>query len=85
MGLKNALEKQREQESTLAEHLPLDEMLVMEIAHDREPWLERDKMHLEAKLEKANKNLDLQRRMTKHYARRNQIARAKLKKAQTKI
>ena len=57
----------------------------MEIAHDQEPWLERAKIDLEAKLKKANQDLDLQRKMTKHYARRNQVARAKLKKAQTKI
>ena len=47
--------------------------------------MERAIIHLEAKLKKANQYLHLQRRMTKHYAWRNQIARAKLKKAQTKI
>ena len=41
MGLKKALEKQREQESAFAEQLPLDELLAMEIEHYREPWLER--------------------------------------------
>ena len=71
MGLKKALAKRREQEAALAEQLPLDELLAMEIAHDREPWLERANIHLEAKLEKSNKDLDLQRSMTKHYARRN--------------
>ena len=85
MGFKKALEKQKEQESTLTEKLLLDELLAMEIAHDREPWLERENIHLEAKLKKANQDLDLQRRMTKQYARRNQVARAKLKKAQSKI
>ena len=85
MGLKKALAKQREQESTLAEKLPLDELFSMEIAYDWEPWLEISNIHLEAKLGKANKDLDVQRKMTKHYARRNQVARAKLKKAQTKI
>ena len=85
MVLKKALEKQREQESALAEQIPLDEMLAMEIAHDWEPWLERANIQLKAKLKKANQDLDLQRKMTKHYAQRNQVARPKLKKAQTKI
>ena len=40
MGLKKALEKQREQESALEKQLPLDEMLGMEIEYDRDPWLE---------------------------------------------
>ena len=85
MGLKKALERQREQECALAELLPLSEMLAMEIEYDREPWLERANTHLEAKLEKANRDLDLQRKMTKHYALRNQIARAKLKRALAKV
>ena len=52
----------------------------MEIAHDWEPWLERATIHLQAKLERENKDLDLQRKMTKHYAWRNQVAREKIKK-----
>ena len=36
MVLKKALEKKREQESPLAEKLPVYEMLAMEIAHDQE-------------------------------------------------
>ena len=85
MGLKKEVAKQRAEESALAEQIHLHELLAMEIAHDQEPWLERANIHLEAKLKKANQDLDLQRRMTKHYARRNQIARAKLKKAQDKL
>ena len=84
MGLNKALAKQNEQESALAEQLPLDELLAMEIAHDQEPWLERANIHLEAKLERANKDLDIQIKMTKHYAQRNQVTRDELKKAQTK-
>ena len=67
------------------EQIPLDELLAIEVAHDREPWLERTNIHLVAKLKKENQDLDLQRRMTKNYARRNQITRAKLKKAQAKL
>ena len=68
MGLKKALAKQREEESALAKQIYLNELLAMEIEHNRESWLERANRNLEAKLEKANKDLDLQRRMTKHYA-----------------
>ena len=85
MGLRKALEKQREEESTQEEQLSLQELLAMEIEHDRESWLERANIHLEAKLEKENKDLDLQRRMTKHYVQRNQFAREKLKKVQMEI
>ena len=57
----------------------------MEIEYDWEPWLERANTHLEEKLEKANRDLDLHRKMTKQYALRNQIARAKLKRALAKV
>ena len=85
MGLKKALARQREQDSSLAEQLPLSDLLAIEIDYDQNPWLERENTHLEVKLEKANKYLDLQRNMTKNYAQRNQITRAKLKKAHAKI
>ena len=85
MGLKKALERQREQESALAEQIPLSEIIVMEIEYYREPWLERENTQLEAKLEKENRDLDLQRKMTKHYALRNQIARAKIKRSLAKV
>ena len=85
MVLKKTLAKQREEESTQEQKMSLHEILKMEIEHDRESWPKRANIHLEAKLEKANKDLDLQGIMTKHYAQRNQFARAKLKKAQNKI
>ena len=68
MGLRKALAKHREEESAQAKQLSLKELLALEIENDRESWLERAKIHLEAKLEKANKDLDLQRRMTKYYS-----------------
>ena len=51
----------------------------MEIEHNMESWLERANIHLETKLEKAKKDLNLQRRMTKHHKQRNHFARKKLK------
>ena len=59
MGLRKELAKQKEEESTQAQQFPLIELLAMEIEHDRESWFERANIHVEAKLEKANKSLDL--------------------------
>ena len=59
MGLRKALVKQREEESAQAEQISLQELLALEIEHDRESWLERANIHLETKLEKANRDLDL--------------------------
>ena len=85
MGLRKALAKQREEESTQAETNSLQELLALEIEHDMESWLERANTNLEAKLEKANRDLDLQRKMAKHYAQREQFARQELKKAKIQI
>ena len=85
MGLRKSLEKQREEESALAQQYPLTHLLAQEIENDKESWLERANKHLETKLEKANKYLDLQRRMTGHYKKLNQFARKKLKISQTKL
>ena len=54
-------------------------MLAIEIIKDRESWLEKESLHLEGQLEKAKRDTDMQRKMAKHYAMRNRIARAKLK------
>ena len=84
MGLRRALEKQKEEESAQAQKFPLTELLALEIEHNKEAWLERENINLEAKLEKANKDLSLQRKMAEHYKKRNQFARKKLKTAQKK-
>ena len=85
MGLKNALEKQKEEEDALLQSTPLTALFEQEIESNREAWIERVNDHLEKKLEKANRDLDLQRRMTGHYKKLNQFARRKLKAAQEKI
>ena len=79
MGLRKALAKQKEEELTLVEKLSLTELLAMEIEHDRESWLERENIHLEAKLKKENEGLELQRKMTKYYAKKHKLVCAKLK------
>ena len=69
----------------MAEQLTPSELLAMEIEYDREPWIERANIHLESLLEKSKRDVDLQRKMARHYALRNKIARAKLKRALAKI
>ena len=79
MGLRRALEKQKEEEAALFQSLPLTTLFAKEIENNREAWLERVNDHLEKKLEKANRDLDLQIRMTRNYKKLNQFARWKLK------
>ena len=85
MGLKKAQEKKKEEEAALVRSYPLTQLLAQEIENNREPWLERAKKHLEYKLEKANRDLSLQKKMTGHYKKLNQFARKKLKVAQEKL
>ena len=85
MGLRRALEKQKEEEVALFQSFPLTTLFTQEIENNREAWLERVNDHLEKKLEKANRDLDLQRRMTGHYKKLNQFARRKLKATQKKL
>ena len=84
-GWRKAFAKEKEKETTLIEQLTPSEMLAMEIEYDREPWLERANTYLEDQLAKTQRDLGLQKKMAKHYALRNQIARAKLKRALAKI
>ena len=85
MGLRKALEKQREEEATLARSYPLTQLLAQEIENDKESWLERANKHFEDKLDKENKDLGLQRKMTRHYKKLNQFSRRKLKIAQERL
>ena len=78
MGLRRALEKQ-EEEAAIFQSFPLTTLFTQEIENNQDAWLERVNDHLEKKLEKANRDLDLQRRMTGHYKKLNQFARRKLK------
>jgi len=55
------------------------------VNENREYWLERINAHLEDLLAKATRDVEVQRRMAKHYAVKDKIARAKLKRAQARI
>ena len=85
MGLKKALEKQKEEEDALLQSTPLTTLFEQDIENNREAWLERVNDHLEKKFENANRDLDLQRRMTRHYKKLNQFVRRKLKAGQEKL
>ena len=84
-GSEKALEKQKEEEDALLQYTPLTTLFEQEIEKNQEAWLERVNDHLEKKLEKANRDLDLQRRMTRHYKKLNQFSRRKLKATQEKL
>ena len=71
MGLKKALEKQKEEEVALLQSTPLTTLFTQEIEKNQEAWLERVNDHLEKKLEKANRDLELQRRMPRNYNKLN--------------
>ena len=73
------MKKQKEEELSLAEKISLTELLAMEIEHDWDSWLERENIHLEAKLKKENEGLELQIKMTKYYAKKHKLVCAKLK------
>ena len=85
IGLKRALEWQKEEEKALLQSTPLTALFEQEIENNKEVWLERVNDHLEKKLERENRYLELQRRMMKHYQKLNQFARRKLKAAQEKL
>ena len=85
MGLKKALEKKKEEENALLQSTPLTTLFEIEIENNWEAWLERVNDHLEKKLDKENRDLDLQRRMTGRYKKLNQFSRRKLKAAQEKL
>lgn len=74
IGLKKSLEEKKEEEAALVQSYPLTHLLAQEIANDKESWLERANKHLEDKLEKANRDLSLQKKMTRHYKKLNQFS-----------
>ena len=84
MGLRRALEKQKEEEAALFQYFLLTTLFTQEIEKNKEAWIERVSDHLEKKLEKAYRDLDLQRRMTRHYKKLNQFSLRKLKATQEK-
>lgn len=85
MGLRKALAKEKEKETTLTEKLAPSELLAMEIEYNREPSLKMANTHLEDQMEKTQRDLGIQKKMAKHYALRNQITRANLKISLAKI
>jgi len=50
-----------------------------EINTDRESWLERANIHMERRLEKANKYKALLRHMAYHYTVRNKVCKARIR------
>ena len=84
-GLKRAIALEMKKEVELADQLTLNEQLAMVINENREPRLDRSNQHLEQLLEKTNRDNDILRRKVKHYAQKEKIVMAKLKRANEKI
>ena len=59
--------------------------LEQEIEADRESWIERENMHLEKMLEKANKEKNMLRHMAYHYLTRNMICKARIRTLKGKL
>jgi len=59
IGLRKALEKQKAEEKAQFEAFPLTTLFEREIEENKEAWLERANQHLETKLEKENRDLEL--------------------------
>lgn len=55
----------------MEEQLTLNEQFVKDIAKNRECWLEKVNTHLETLMDKANRDVEIQSKMAKYYARRN--------------
>ena len=83
--MKRALEIERQKEVELANQLTLNEQFAVIINESWEKWLERAIQHLHKLLEKRNKDNDILIKRAKHYAKKNKIARSKLKQANEKI
>lgn len=84
-GLNKALEQERKREEELANQLTLKDQLSEMVNENREYFLEKVNDHLENLLDNAKKDNDIPIKMAKHYAMRDKIARAKLKRAHGKI
>lgn len=56
-----------------------------EINNDRESWLDRVNLHLEKKLEKANRDTAILKRMACHYRSWNRSAKARIRSLKAKL
>lgn len=72
MGLKKALQKEREQDPT-DEELSFEDIIANDINENRELWLQKVNIHLEKLLHKANRENQMLRHMADHYHTRNKI------------
>ena len=56
-----------------------------EIENDKESWLERESMHLEKMMEKANKEKNMLRHMAYHYLARRKVCKARIRTLKAKL
>ena len=70
MGLRKALQREREQKPPM-EELTFEDKIAMEINEDKDFWLDKVNFHLKNRLDKANEDNKLQNKMSIHYYTRN--------------
>ena len=78
MGLRKALQREREQKPSM-EELTFEDRVSMEINEDGDFWLEKINFHLEKLLENANMDNKLQKKRAIHYYTRNHVVKVKIK------
>lgn len=83
--LKRALELERQKKRDIVDEAMLYDQLLDMIKEEKESWLQATNEHLENSLKKYKKDNIIQRRMTKHYAKRERNAMAKFKAPKEKI
>ena len=83
--LKGALDLERQRQREIVDEAMLDDQFLDMKKEDKEGWLQAINDHLENLLKKSKKDNNIQRRMAKHYAKRERNARAKLKATNAKI
>lgn len=59
--------------------------LEQEIEAARESWLERENIHLDKMLDKANKEKKMLRHMADHYLTQNKICKTRVKRLKAKL
>lgn len=79
IGLRKALQRERDQQKPPMEELTFEERIAMEINEDRQFRLDKVNFHVENLLDKANRDNKLQKKMAIHYYTRNQVAKVKIK------
>ena len=84
MGLKKALQKERDQ-NLLVKDLNIEDTIAMEINENKEYWLDKVNGHIEKLLDKAKRDNQMLRHTAHHYQTKKRICNIKVKQMQNKL